>query len=265
MKLPPAERHALRAIAELDREVPCVLVGGVALVCQTEFSWRNTVDVDITIAADVDGAGRILRTRGAWKQDARVEHKWWTPEGVPVDVVPASRELLDAGEVTWPGTGARMSLLGLRHAFTERVLVDVDGLLVPVAPPPVIALLKMVAWLDSPGDRERDLADLAHLLDAWLAADDERRFDAIALDPTLTWETSAAFTLGHAMAGKLDARERVVVGKFLAIVRDDTHPSGAQARMLRSAPAGWRDDPEQLLLRLAVYEQGVDTRPPSSG
>lgn len=177
-----------------------MLVGGVALACQTEFSWRHTIDLDITIAAEVDEAGRVLRAHGGWAQDDRVEHKWWTPEGVPVDVVPAERALLGAGEVVWARTGARMSLLGLRHAFAERVTVEIDGALVPVAPPPVVALLKMVAWLDAPGERERDLADLAHLLDAWLSADDERRFDAIALDPTLTWEASTAFTLGHAMA-----------------------------------------------------------------
>jgi hypothetical protein len=36
------------------------------------------------------------------------------------------------------------------------------------APPPVIALLKMVPWLDRPADRERGLEDLSHLLDEFV-------------------------------------------------------------------------------------------------
>ncbi len=52
----------------------------------------------------------------------------------------------------------------LRHAGPrEGVAFDVDeGLSVPIAPVPVIAVLKMISYLDRPAERERDLRDLAH-------------------------------------------------------------------------------------------------------
>ena len=70
-----------------------------------------------------------------------------------------------------------MSLVGMDLAF-KYAARHAGGAL--VAPPPVVALLKMVAFADRPAERERDLVDIAHLLDAYVNEEESCQLGHVA-------------------------------------------------------------------------------------
>ncbi len=177
-----------------------------------------------------------------------------TDDGAEVDIIPATSELLAAGELIWP-SGRAFNLTGVRLAIgrAERVRVAED-LTVDVAPLPVITLLKMIAYLDRP-DRLADLGDIAQAFDA---VTDEDRYDDRAIDLGLDFNSEAGpFVLARRLL-PLEPRELAAARRFVELVRDDGHALGTQAAMARRAPANWRDDPDQLLERVEAFARGLE-------
>src|ERR1700737_870431 len=109
------------------------------------------------------------------ERNPRQEHERLSPIGIKGDVLPAGPSLLAAGEVVWPSTGARMNLTGLRLALEKSIPFEIEpGLSIPVAPVVVISVLKMISYMDRPPVRERDLHDLAYILDNCVPPTDDR-------------------------------------------------------------------------------------------
>jgi predicted nucleotidyltransferase len=170
------QADALRQLADLWKDTRFCLIGASALACQMELP-RKTGDLDISVSVSLDELEAALPRLHAWRRNPGKEHEWLSPKGIKVDVLPAGPALIAAGEIVWPGTGARMNLTGMRLALERGVTFEVEaGLWIPVAPVPVIAVLKMVSYLDRPAERERDLHDIAHILENYVSPDDERRF-----------------------------------------------------------------------------------------
>ena len=152
--------QALRQLAELWTDTKFCLIGASALACQIALP-RQTDDLDISVSVSLDELAAGLRRLEGWKENPSKEHEWLSPAGIKVDVLPAGPSLLAAGEIIWPGTGARMNLTGLRLALETGMMFEVESRLsIPIAPVEVIAVLKMISYLDRPGARERDLHDL---------------------------------------------------------------------------------------------------------
>ena len=174
-----------------------------------------------------------------------------------VDVLPAGPSLLAAGEIVWPA-GARMSLTGMRLALATGNTFQVEsGLSIRVAPLPVIAVLKMVSYLDRPAERERDLHDIAYILENHVPPDDDRRFDPAVVDAAVPFEVASAYLLGHDLGSLLNDVERQAVDAFVARVRDAGHPAATQAMMTRLGPPSWNQDPDQLLARVDAFMEGL--------
>jgi predicted nucleotidyltransferase len=112
-----------------------------------------------------------------------------------------------------------MSLVGLDLALVHVMVVPLDGTAdLDVATVPVIAVLKMASWLDRPAERERDLDDLAHILDDYLEPDDLRRWDDDLIESGLPHEDQSAFALGQDIARIVLAPHLTVIDSFLAAV-----------------------------------------------
>lgn len=105
-----------------------------------------------------------------------MRQRWYGPAHFRADIIPATRELLDAGSVQIED-GAPMSLVGFDLAFDHAVAAALPGATatVRVASLPAILVLKMVAWLDRPYERTKDLGDIAVVLADALGEDDDRR------------------------------------------------------------------------------------------
>lgn len=258
MKLTPGQVEALRTLKQLWPDTSFVLVGASALGCFLDFRWRVTNDLDISVSVELDELPARLHLLPGWSADARAEHRWLAPGGVRVDVVPAGPELRRAGVLHWPRSGNDMSLLGQRLVFEHSVEVRLTSdLTIRVAPVPVIAVLKMIAYQDQPHARVRDLVDLAHALDEHIEADDMRRFTEDVSAAVPSFELASAYLLGRDAGAVVNGEERAPVAAFLAKVRDERDPHGTQPRMARGAPISWQNDVDELLKRIDAFERGL--------
>lgn len=246
------QSQALRQLAELWRDTRFCLIGASALVCQIDLP-RHTGDLDISVSVSLDELAAGLPRLGGWRRNPKREHEWLSPAGVKVDVLPAGPSLLAAGEIIWPA-GARMNLTGMRLALATGNTFEVEsGLSIRVAPVPVIAVLKMVSYLDRPAERERDLHDLAYILENHVPPDDDRRFAPDVIDAGVPYEHASAYLLGEDLRGLVNDTERKAVDDFIARARDERHPSATQAKMTRLGPLCWSRDPDELLARIDAF------------
>ena len=248
---------AFRALLGLWRPDTVILIGASALGCHIDMRWRKTNDLDLSLSVSLDEYPAGLDRVAGWTRHPKKEHEWKSPDGVRVDIVPSGKELLEAGELIWPESGFRMSLVGFRLVYerAERLRIA-DALTIHVAPVSVVALLKMNAFLDRPTERDRDLEDLSYLLEGYLADDEERRYTPEIIDRDLSFEDTNAFLLGKDISAIAGNTERQVVSDFFARLQDDR--DSMAARMLRKAPVQWREDPQLLTDRIRAFKQGFD-------
>ncbi len=152
-----------------------VLIGASALACQIEMTWRRTNDLDLTIVADQIELAADLRALG-WVRSERMEQRWTSPHGVVVDALPTTPTSLTEGSMTFSESGHVMNLTGFDLALTHNIPMPLNqDISLAVAAVPVVIVLKMAAWLDRPSERDRDLQDIAHVLNEYLVPDDARR------------------------------------------------------------------------------------------
>lgn len=250
MTLTPDQIAALSEIAETWPNKPAVIIGATALGFYIDMYWRETSDVDLVVAVDGPELGAIA-ARPGWKQHPTKEHEFYSPRGARLDILPAASALTGQASITWP-SGHVMNLDGIDLAFAHSVSHETDpGLSVLVAPPSVVAILKMVSFLDRPHDRRRDLADIAHLLDLYVDDDSDRRWDEAG---DLEFELAPAFLLGLDIGRLAGEPHRPYVTRFLDNIGDRDRPEHSQMEEL--GPIAWRGQDSPLRKRLAALHRG---------
>lgn len=257
----PSQVVVLRQLASLWAERRYALVGAAALGCFMPMTWRKTNDLDIIVSADIGRVPSDLGMLTGWKPHPKKEHEWHAPGAVKIDIIPASDDLLDIGSVQWPKTGNVMSLVGMRLALKNAIPHPVAASFsVAVAPPPVIVLLKMVAYLDRPYDRTSDLADISYAFDEFAHGDGLFSDEVIASG--VDFSCASAFLLGRSMAPLLGKPELRVVLSFVDKATDEHDPEATEARFLRHSP--WTTERE-LNRRMDAFRLGLDHSHTSSG
>lgn len=195
---------------------PVVLVGAVAL--GHYVAMRVSDDMDLAIAVELDEFPGGLATHSDWQRDPKVEHRFYFRDELPVDVLPIYGTALAQGFIDWP-SGARMSVVGFDLAFVHFNDAPIAvGVTIRVPTAPVLALLKMRAWLDRPYEREKDLGDLAQLLVDYVGLEDDRRWaeDIVALE--VDYEDVSPYLLGRELGSILDVHHQPHVAEFFASV-----------------------------------------------
>jgi predicted nucleotidyltransferase len=120
-----------------------------------------------------------LRTLG-WTQEERSEHRWRGPNGSIMDLLPAGPKLRQARRIIWPKSDFEMSLVGFEHVFVRALsFTFAEGIQYRVVPPPVIALLKIIAFMDDPHRRRKDLLDIGELFRHYERASDRMFSDEV--------------------------------------------------------------------------------------
>ena len=83
----------------------------------------------------------------------------------------------------------------------------------------------MVSYLDRPHDRERDLNDIANLMEGYIADDDERRWSG-EVNGDVDYDSVSAFLLGRDMASVLaGAAHWTKVDVFMSGALDESSTS----------------------------------------
>jgi predicted nucleotidyltransferase len=208
-----------------DLEAACALHGTVAVIIGAvayrlfiDDADRATRDIDLAVALDLEEFAALAKdlTKIGWRQAERREHRWRSPRGTFLDLLPAGPSLRAGKRVAWPSSQLSMSLLGFDHVFRDCVETELSpGLTFKVVPPPVLALLKIVAYLDDRHRRAKDLADLRQLWRRY-----ERSSDRLFCDEVFGAELpdiglAGAFLLGLDLRVLCTREEVALVRSFL--------------------------------------------------
>ncbi len=256
MSLDPICLEALKALRRLWPDCRCVLVGATALDVWLGLRWRKTEDLDLVLELTPEELSGGMATLSGWSRQS--EQRWRSPDGVLVDLIPADPDVIAAGELVWPDSEARMSLVGFEHAFDDSADVQLaKDFTFSVAPVAVLALLKMTSYLDRPSERGKDLEDLAYILIDYIGPEDPRRYSDEVFDAALTYEQVSAFLLGRQMRGFTARNDQQTIRRFIARSRDTGDPHGTQAKMAAALPPSLGDKAEELLGLLEVFERGL--------
>jgi predicted nucleotidyltransferase len=258
--LTPGQRKTLEEIQSALGDHQWVLIGATALGAQIRMK-RSTYDVDIVVVLGLADAAGLLVAAG-YRRDPKQPQRWYARDDAVIDVLPVTAETIAEGELRFEAENVRMSLVGfdlaLRHTATHAVPGSSHD--VRIATWPALLVLKMVAWLDRPAERPKDLADIASALEYALADDDAIRWDDAhpvgASD--LEHEDQAAFYAGLQVGGIIAPHHRVAIDRFLGMVGDPD--SRWFAMMLREANYAGDNRDETLTRRLAAFRRGLDHR-----
>ena len=109
-----------------------------------------------------------------------------------------------------------MSLVGFEHVFTRAVLFSfAEGVQYRVAPPPVIALLKIIAFMDDQHRRRKDLLDVSELFRRYEAASDRIFSDEVFAAELKEIDYASAFLLGRDVGAIATSEEAGILITFL--------------------------------------------------
>jgi len=120
------------------------------------MSWRTTKDIDVAIGIEVADFPGGLDTSSDWEPDPDGHAHCKLFEGrLPVDFLPVGLDVASKTQITWPDSGHTMTVIGFNLAFENQSLVDIgNGHRVAVADLAVVIILKMIAFLDRPTQRQ---------------------------------------------------------------------------------------------------------------
>jgi len=208
-----AEGLCYVASAFIQAGLPYAMIGANALILQGVDLARSTRDLDIAVTATggLGGVREILA--GVGMRTSRIVHRFYTPAGIEVDVLPLDPSVKGQREIQFPD-GERLSAVGLADAVRHSVKIDTDHCIVNVAALPILVALKLHVATRRPG--ELDLRDAFAAMDQY-ANEGTRRFDLdYVAHPELAYETAGAFLLGCDL---LDVVEEDTLSQVLADVR----------------------------------------------
>ena len=234
-----------------------VIIGAAAYKFHFPDIERYTADIDLTVALDLEDFAELETslTKLGWERDKKKEHRWRSPRGTLIDLLPAGTKLREAKKLIWPESQFSMSLVGFDHVFAEAQTVKItDSFSVDVVSLRVLALLKIVAFLDRPYERERDLNDLRGISSQY-EGESERLFsDEVQAANLSDFGLTNSFLLGVDLRALCTAEEVAVVETFLARVSNE-----ADALWMLFVRAGRQADDrveDVARMQLAAFAQG---------
>jgi len=237
--------RALRDVSQAS-DVEIVVIGAAALLLQFENLARYTKDIDVTVALDLEDFEQFtVRLEDArWKHDLTLEHRWRAPSATIVDLLPAGPKLRGEGRITWPQSQFSMSLLGFHHVFRQAISIELEpDVSIKVAPPNVLALLKVVAYLEDPHRRAKDLDDIQLILSRY-AENSDRLFSDEVFDAQLSdFGLANALLLGSDLRALGTEQEAAIIQGFFerfGTAMPETNVPIQFAQQCAAAMAGWK-------------------------
>ena len=246
--LTPDQIADLASLSEICHKLGAdlVVIGATSLILSMGKIGRFTRDVDVTVALELDEFAHLtdkLKSAG-WRQESRLEHRWLAPRRTIVDLLPAGANLRREGSVLWPSSQFSMSLAGFDHVFAGAVEMGLSaGTRVRVAPPVVTTLLKIIAYMEDPYRRAKDLEDIRLVLGRY-EAESDRMFSEEVFDADLPdFEMVSAFLLGRDLRALATAEDSTYIEKFLdrfvsSGEEEDSQEDDFTARLFRSQIRG---------------------------
>ncbi|MGA3092771.1 MAG: nucleotidyl transferase AbiEii/AbiGii toxin family protein [Terriglobales bacterium] len=201
-----------------------VIIGAIAYQVHFPGELRHTGDIDFAVALDLNEFAELERRLQAdgWIRFVNREHRWRSAQGTIMDLLPAGPMLREAKQLTWPVSQFTMSLVGFEHVFMDAQPVEFSpDLTLKVISPTTLMLLKIVAFVDDPQRRVKDLDDIRGLLTLY-EGNSERLFSDVVLDAALAdFGLAPAFLLGIDLKALCSPEEAAIVNAFLAAMNEN--------------------------------------------
>ena len=218
--MPRIEPSLIPVVTDLERGlrelgIPFGVVG--ALVPELLLDarpWRMTNDADVTVVvqslADFDALKDRLAGYGFTRAGLpyRMRHR----DGGLTDILPFSEAIAPDGRLQL-GEGFVFNMAGFGHVVPNAVPTSIEGgPTLPLAPLPLYALLKLVAFSDR--KEAKDLAGVLHCLTHYLE-DDQRRYGLDHAGEGVPYEYTCAYALRADARSFLDGLLRLTVAAVL--------------------------------------------------
>src|SRR6202161_1517087 len=193
-----------------------VIIGAIAYQIHFPAESRHTGDIDFAVALDLDEFAELERRLLAdgWGPFANREHRWRSAQGTILDLIPAGPKLWAAKQIT-------MSLVGFHHVFATAQPVQLaPDLTLKVISSTALMLLKIVAFMDDPQRRVKDLDDMRGLLLQY-EADSDRIFSDVVINAALQdFGLAPAFLMGLDLRALCADDEVQIVHTFLEAMNE---------------------------------------------
>ena len=230
------EPKAVEALRVLSRVLSqegrrFVLIGAtvpqIILDFRDEFApgSRETKDIDAVI--EINSWDEFTRLRGRLVRhgfrSGRVPHELGWDDNVRIDLIPFGPALVEHDRLSWPESGVVMNVCGLEEALecarNEKIAADFS---LPVVTIAGLVLTKVIAYLDRPEERARDLIDILYCFEHYeTAPGTSRRFDFTDRqvdEMPLKYEEAGAFLLGIEVAALAKPNSLANVQRFVATI-----------------------------------------------
>lgn len=182
-----------REIDHIARELqlPYFLAGAMArdIVLTNVFGIDTglaTRDVDFGVAVGNWEQFNLIKDKligtGRFNPAETIEHRiYYRPQGgntgYPVDIIPFGGVEAPPRSIAWPPEKkVIMNVIGYDEVLATAIPIEIeDGLTVPIASLPGLALLKLFAWQDRHAETPKDARDIAVLFRNYCAAGNQER------------------------------------------------------------------------------------------
>lgn len=210
------------------------IVPQIVIDFREDYGNRETRDVDAV--AEVTSWEDFDRIRGHLSEcgfrEGSVPHELWLDE-VRIDLIPFGPALIQNNKLSWPYGDSVMTACGFDEALgcarDEEIAQDLK---LPVVTIAGLVLTKVIAYMDRPQERARDLIDILYCFEHYEATGEQsRRFDyaGTMLDgEELAYEEAGAFLLGIEVAALAKSESLDIVLRFLDSIRDEFAPAVSQ-------------------------------------
>jgi predicted nucleotidyltransferase len=217
--LPPIDPSLVALLTDAGRglrelRIPFAIVGALVPQLLLQVSPRRlTLDADVTVVVPSMAGFDELKSKlvGYGFVGTSTPHLLRHRGGGRMDLLPFSEAIAPDGSLELAREHV-LNMAGFGHVVPNAIEVLIEGVTLPVAPLPLYALLKLVAFSDR---RERkDLASVLHCLEHY-HEDDDRRFSAEHDREAVLWEYAGAYLLGLDGRRFLDGPVRLAVAPIL--------------------------------------------------
>jgi predicted nucleotidyltransferase len=199
--MPRVDPHLIPLLIDLERglremAIPFAIVGALVPELLLDASpARMTNDTDaVVIVESLDVFDALQGRLAAYGfEPTRMRHRMRHRDGGLVDLLPYSESIAPGGRLQFD-EGRVFNMAGFGQVVPQAVSTAIEGgPTVPIAPLPLYALLKLVAFSDR--QQPKDLAGILHCLKHFLE-DDERRYGADHEGQGVPFEFTCAYLLG---------------------------------------------------------------------
>jgi predicted nucleotidyltransferase len=217
MKLPDSNtREKLCQLGSIieNSKYRYALIGANAFFIHQVNLTRTTRDIDFTIliTGDWDEFEDLKRSfaKEAF-QFTSIPHRMKSEDGFIIDLLPVGPRFIKDEAIWWPD-GMVMNANGLEEAIEHAIEINISNCIIPVAPLPVLVMLKLFAYGD-----QFDIKHIKDVLCCFISYEKERRFDLLDDEVEgLTYENAGAFLLGRDLISIISKKQVSLIDAILS-------------------------------------------------